>query len=269
LERLTKRLDQLCERSEYLEEFATLTQRERDRRYQPDLAQSYSDLLSNADYLEIELLCAHLKESSQALVRLTALGSGANRKREGAEDWLLELARMYLLWAKKKGYEFEVFVHAQPGWSAVKMEDVASLMRRLEEIGSSQLAISMKGANIYGFTKGEAGTHKRLTRADESEATTPFQTTVVQVDPLEENASPGDLLERLVEEDKKATVDTKESRPRKVPEIIRVYTAEGNRSVRDLRTGVKTTQVDDVLDGDLDAFILAYLRTKESESAWD
>ena len=41
---------------------------------------------------------------------------------------------------------------------------------------------------------------------------------------------------------------------------IRNYVFHPYQMVKDLRTSVETTQVDDVMDGDLDAFIEAYLR---------
>ena len=54
LERLLKRLKQLLDKAEYLEEFAVLVNRERDSRYQTELATDYEDLHRSASYLNIE-----------------------------------------------------------------------------------------------------------------------------------------------------------------------------------------------------------------------
>ncbi len=54
-----------------------------------------------------------------------------------------------------------------------------------------------------------------------------------------------------------------------MPPIIRIYAPDGDRHVRDLRTEVRTTKVREVLEGDLDAFVLAYLKSQEAATAWD
>ena len=79
------------------------------------------------------------------------------------------------------------------------------------------------------------------------------------------------LLEsRAKEESAKASVKGKKSAVKTVaPEVVRVYQFEGQRHVRDLRTKVRNNNLDAVLAGDLDDFILAYLRETEAETAWD
>lgn len=51
------------------------------------------------------------------------------------------------------------------------------------------------------------------------------------------------------------------------PELVRVYQVEGEHMVRDLRTEMRTTDVGAVLGGQLDEFILAYLRTEKTQQA--
>src|SRR5262249_38676313 len=150
---------------------------------------------------------------------------------------------------------------------------------------------------------GEVGAHKLLARPDDTDALAPFQTVAVRVEPLEEDTSALEWLTRAREaqqeqkEDRRGgvrrrTPGSAATRARStetdgvlegsrvspsgsetpeeegVPEVIRLYMPEGDRYVRDLRTDVRTTRVREVLDGDLDEFILAYLKTEEAGIAW-
>jgi len=83
-------------------------------------------------------------------------------------------------------------------------------------------------------------------------------------------------LEQMLEdratyaEEAKATAKGKKSVVAAVgPEVVRVYQFDGQRHVRDLRTKVRNNNLAAVLEGDLDDFILAYLRETEAETAWD
>ena len=59
-----------------------------------------AELRRDMDFLEIELLCAHLTESGQALLRIKPMGH--NPPPSGREAWSLTLAKMYLRWANRK-----------------------------------------------------------------------------------------------------------------------------------------------------------------------
>ena len=282
LERLTKRLEQLTGRAEYLEEFAVLARRDRSHAYQADLARNYADLRRDVDFLEVELLCAHLEESAHALVSIRSLGRG----RQDAGAWPLQLARMYLLWAQRKGYGTAAFVPAEtyrrwleecgldvaasipgfsagppvrPAWAEVKAGDAAGILRRLEEMAPTEVAVSVQGTNVFGFLKGEAGAHKWLTRGGD-DAAAPFHTTVVGVEAVCEGLSVLDVLNAPAEEEEDLPAGKKAKKDEDAPEIVRIYQPEGDRYVRDLRTEVRTTLVRDVLDGELDEFLLACLR---------
>jgi ATP-dependent Clp protease ATP-binding subunit ClpA/protein subunit release factor B len=292
LERLVKRVAQLRERAEYLEEFATLSQRERSTAYQTDLARSYTELRRDVDFLEVELLCAHLKETSAALLRLRTVGRTARPLNR--EPWLMTLVKMYLRWTKRKGYKYQVYVPVpkyvswleanglspkghvpgyepgppvKPGWAEVKAGSFEALLKRLEEQELSELAISLEGTNVYGFLQGEAGTHKLLLRGEEPDPAAPFQTVAAQVEAVGEDASGLAHLNLEWEEKLKAKAEGKPLKVEEPPEVIRLYQPDGDRYVRDLRTEVRTTLVRDVFEGDLDAFVLAYLRSAEAAEA--
>ena len=293
LERLSKRVAQLRDRADYLEEFSQLSHRERYRDYHAELARSYEGLARDTDYLEIELLCAHLTESGQALLQLSAVGRAAQSG--DSERWVLKLARTYLAWARRKGYSAEVFVPVgsyyrwieehglevkrhlpsfdagppvRPFWAEVGVKEAKALEARLAEIDPPRLIVALRGANVFGFLKGEAGTHKLVLRPEDSDGAAPVQTTVVSVEALEDETAAGEHLEAEAEKAAQEAAGTR-PKPTEVPEVVRIYSPDGDRFVRDVRTGVRTNRVREVFEGDLDELILAYLKTAEAQKAWD
>jgi hypothetical protein len=163
---------------------------------------------------------------------------------------------------------------ARPPWMLVQVTDVQGLLRRLAELDPRELVIALRGTNVYGFLKGESGSHKLLIRPEDSDGTAPFQTVAVRADSVADDESPYGALLAQWDEEQKAKVEALKAgraaaKSPEVPEVVRVYTLEGDRSIRDLRTDVRTNQVRDVLEGDLDEFILAYLKTHEAATAWD
>ncbi len=303
LERLTKRLNQLRERVEYLEEFAVMVSREQDVRrsthYKNELAAGFENLTRDVEYLEIELLCAHLKESGQAVLRLRRIGRAVatGGSEPGNAPFLMTLTKMYGRWAKRKGYECEIFlpletykkwIEAQnaevktfvpeyeastpekpesPAWAKINANELPALLKRLDEVAQiiepAEIALSFRGVNVFGFLQGEAGTHKLIVKGEEYENAAPLQTVMIEAASLGEDDAAGEYLNALAEQER----EEKKKKP-DVPLVVRIYAPDGERHVRDVRTEVRTTQVQQVLDGDLDAFILALLRAAD-ESKWD
>ncbi|NJL92795.1 MAG: AAA domain-containing protein [Anaerolineae bacterium] len=108
LDRLTRRVRQLYERAEYLEDLAVVINRERDARYHAEMVQDYEELYRNASYLDIELTTAHLPHRNQAMLLLRSVGS-PRRSKNPADSWTRRMAQMYLHWAEHKGYDRDVF----------------------------------------------------------------------------------------------------------------------------------------------------------------
>ncbi len=105
-DRLLKRLRQLTDRAEYLEELAGLVRRERDASYRSDLVESFARLDRDVDFLEIELLTVSERYRDSACIYLKMLGP---RMIEGGDDELVaRLARMYARWAMRKGHEVTI-----------------------------------------------------------------------------------------------------------------------------------------------------------------
>jgi protein subunit release factor A len=59
--------------------------------------------------------------------------------------------------------------------------------------------------------------------------------------------------------------------PQERHSVIRVYSLDrGEKFVRDQRTGVRSTHIKDVMTrGQIDEFILAYLRSEEAQVGWE
>lgn len=290
LDRLLKRVQQLSDRAEYLEELSGLVQRQRDPRYRADLAEGYVGLERDVAFLEVELLCAHLEGNHRAVLRVRRLGAPL-RSDEAGEPWASQLAAMYLRWAARKGYETGLFAleplpeaerrsEALLGrfyphrWRAIDTADLDEALRQLGRIGeASELALGFGGTNVYGFLKGETGVHRRSDKKASGER-------VQRLAEVTVSAIGGDepdlwldklLLARAMEEQERAAMNKKQlaalPQPPE-PAVVRVYQVEGERVARDLRTQLKTSAVSELLNGALDDFILAYLRDEEAKQAW-
>lgn len=75
------------------------------------------------------------------------------------------------------------------------------------------------------------------------------------------------LYERMLEERKKKLAELEgEKREISWGNQIRTYVLHPYMSVKDHRTGVETSSVEEVLDGDIDAFIMAYLKQAASKA---
>lgn len=290
LDRLLKRLQQLSDRAEYLEELSGLVQRQRDPRYRADLAESYERLHRDVAFLEVELLCAHLEDNHRAVLRVRRVG--APLRGEEGEPWHSQLAASYLRWAARKGYELSLFAleplpesarkgaggllgaHYPYRWRPIEASDPEEAARQLARLDDvAEIAIGLVGTNVYGFLKGEAGLHRRSDKRPSGERVQ--RVAEVQVTAIGED-EPDLWLEKLLlaramEERDRAAMTKKQLAtlpPPPEPAVVRVYQVEGEKQARDLRTQLKVSDVAAVLGGGLDDFILAYLRDEEARAAW-
>lgn len=288
LDRLLKRVQQLLDRAEYLEELAGLVHRQRDARYRAELASSYEQLHRDYAFLNIELLCAHIKENHRAILLLRPLGTAM--KNSESQPWITMLASIYAQWSFKKGYEVEGFQlvyipeaeRTDPRmqfypyrWQNLNSNDLPMLLGHLETMNDvAELAFALNGTNVYGFLKGESGLHRRNERRPGGERVQQLvEVTVVGPGRVAcsewlENV----IASRMHNQEVRASMSKKElvglpATPE--AEIVRVYQFEGERLARDLRTQVKMTDMGALLEGRLDDFILAYLQDEEVKMAWE
>jgi ATP-dependent Clp protease ATP-binding subunit ClpC len=275
LDRLTRRLRQLYERCEYLEEFALLVNRERDLRYHTDLARDYEELYRNVLYFEIELRTGHLPHRHQAMMLINRLGQSTTEDKEAVTEWTRSIARMYLEWAEHKGLDRDVYIlepnNRGPGklsFNRLTAGNFEDLIRRFNERKpSEEIALFFEGSNVFGFLKGERGVHK-LIRQD----STAEELAWIQVFAIPD----GTNVKEWLADYQRIKVDIAEGKrsapPNEKHSVIRLYSLEkqGDRFIRDVRTGVRTVQTKNVLEkGQLDPFILAFIQQQEGGVAWE
>jgi ATP-dependent Clp protease ATP-binding subunit ClpC len=261
IDRLVNRLSDLLERSEYLEDFGVMVNRERAVQYQSDLARDYEDLHNQISYLDIELMTAHLPHRNQSLMLVSPYG-GAN------DDWMRRLAETYLRWSERKGYEIDLFVqHPQAAFARVQAGTFEDLITRFTALPDlAEIAVYLQGTNVFGFLKGERGLHKLAGRDSASD-----EFAQVRVYAIPDNTSITDWL-REYHSIKTEIAEGKRAEPTQLPpSVIRTYSLERTEKfIRDMRTGIRTGNIKDVMGkGMLDEFILAYLRTDEPQMAWE
>jgi ATP-dependent Clp protease ATP-binding subunit ClpC len=274
LDRLTRRLRQLQERVEYLEDFAVLVNRERDVRYQTELAGDFEQLYNDVSFLDIELRTGRLPHRNQAMMLLTLVGTQPSDAGSPHEAWPRRLSEMYLWWAERKGYDRELYLLTPddnaPGgqsFTHVTAGSFKDMMKRYARFGpTGEIAIWFEGSNVFGFLKGERGLHRLLTGDTVGE-----DMARVQVFALPDGT---DVTKWLADYQRIKTDIAEGQRPEPPQErhsVIRVYSLDrGDKFVRDQRTGVRTTHIKDVMArGQIDEFILAYLRSEEAQVGWE
>lgn len=274
LDRLLQRLQDLLERSEYLEDFGVMVNRERALAYQTDLARDYEDLYRQVSYLDIELMTAHLPHRNQVMMLITALGLQAGTALATNDEWPRRLTEMYLNWTERKGYEFNLYLlqakESMSGGQAFNRLTAGNFKDLLTRFGAqpytSEIALYMQGSNVFGFLKGERGLHKLSGRDSTAD-----QVAQVRVFAIPDNTSIKEWLNdyQLV---KAEITEGKRPEPQRDPyAVIRTYSLERTEKfIRDMRTSVRLANVKEVMGkGLLDEFILAYLRTEEANVAWE
>jgi hypothetical protein len=99
----------------------------------------------------------------------------------------------------------------------------------------------VRGGNLAGILAGEAGVHKRRTLVSKGNGRqTRVDLALVEVGPLP------------------ATQETA-GRRSSLADVARLYSFGRSHYVRDPRTGERSNRARDVLHGDIDEFLLAYL----------
>lgn len=275
LDRLTRRVKQLQERAEYLEDFAVLVNRERDTRYQSDLARDYEELYNQISFLDIELLTARLPHRNQCMMLITLMGTPTSAPDKPAEAWPRRLSEMYLHWAERKGYDRELYLltadPSGPGGrsffhlSTGSFDDLMKRYARYEPV--DEIAVGFEGSNVFGFLKGERGLHRLMGEA----GGVGEELARVQVFALPDGTDVKKWLEDYQRIKCEIVEGQRPAPPQEKHLVIRNYSLDrSEKFVRDQRTGVRLTAIKDVMQrGRIDEFILAYLKSDEAQIGWE
>ncbi len=256
-------------------------------------------LVASAAQRELEALLDGEADGNDTFLEVNA-GAGGTE----SCDWASMLARMYVRWAEKKGYQVEM------------QSETAG-----EEAGIRSVSYKIIGRNAYGWLKSESGVHRlvrispydsaarrhtsfssvwvypvvddnieitvhdkdiridtyrssgaggqHVNKTDSAVRITHFPTGIVVTSSLKSQHQNRDiamqaLKSRLYQmELNKRTAAIQEAHESKGDagwgNQIRSYVLQPYQMVKDLRTGVETSDTQGVLDGDLDAFMAATL----------
>jgi peptide chain release factor 2 len=187
-----------------------------------------------------------------------------------SQDWASMLLRMYTRWAEKHGFKIEYLEETQG-----------------EEAGIKSATIQISGHNAYGWLKTEAGVH-RLVRISPFDSNarrhTSFSSVAIESavrlthiptgvavvcqagrSQHKNKAQAWDMLRarlyeiELKKREEQAAADQAAKTDIGWGHQIRSYVLQPYQMVKDLRTGVQTSDTSGVLDGDLDEFMAATL----------
>jgi PCRF domain len=251
-----------------------MANREHALAYQSDLARDYEDLYRQVNYLDVELMTAHLPHRNQAVMLIDAVGMQPGSLLATNDQWPRQLAELYMRWAERKGYEFDLYPlvakedgSVSQGFARLVTGNFQDLLTRFAALKQiPEIAVYMQGTNVFGFLKGERGLHRLAAREASAD-----QLAQVRVYAIPDGTAVSDWLNDY-HKIKQEISDGKRPEPQHTPyPVIRVYSLDRTEKfIRDARTGVRLTNTRDVMGkGLLDEFILAYLRTEEANMSWE
>ena len=119
-------------------EMVELAEAEGDADLVTEAEANLKSLAKDAAQKELEALLNGEADSNDTFLEINA-GAGGTE----SCDWASMLARMYVRWAEKKGYEVELLAETQG-----------------EETGIRSAAYKITGHNAYGWLKSESGVHR-------------------------------------------------------------------------------------------------------------
>lgn len=164
-------IEQLSELDDLIEDDPELNREVRDEA---------TSMARRVESLELELLLDGPYDENDAIIDIHAGSGGVD-----AQDWAEMLLRMYMRWGENRGFEVALLDRGEG-----------------DEAGIKSATLEFKGPFAYGYTKGEAGTH-RLVRLSPFDAAHRRHTAfaLVEVLPLVEDDLEVDLRDEDIRVD--------------------------------------------------------------------
>ena len=129
----------------------------------PELEAGYAELEQKLDAARLTTLLSGEYDHCNAILEFHP-GAGGTE----AQDWAEMLYRMYMQWANKHGFEFEMLDYLDG-----------------DEAGLKSATVMIRGENAYGYLKGEHGVH-RLVRVSPFDANARRQTSFAALEVMPE-----------------------------------------------------------------------------------
>ncbi len=142
----------------------------------PELQEGYAALEKKMEEVRLTTLLSGEYDACNAILTFHA-GAGGTE----AQDWAAMLYRMYMQWANKHGFSFEMMDYLDG-----------------DEAGLKSATVMIKGENAYGYLKGEHGVH-RLVRVSPFDANARRQTSFAALEVMPE--LPNDIEVEIRPED--------------------------------------------------------------------
>ena len=266
LENKIKKYDHLVSDWEDTLTLCEMAQEEDDASQLDEVAQGCETLEKEISERRLAALLTGEYDANNAILTFHA-GAGGTE----AQDWTEMLYRMYTRWAERHGFTYQLLDY----------EDG-------DEAGIKSASILIEGDNAYGYLKSENGVH-RLVRVSPFDANARRQTSFSALEVMPEieddiHIPTGVVVSCQTERSQFQNRDNcmkmlraklaemkAQQHAEKISDIkgvqmkiewgsqIRSYVFMPYTLVKDTRTGFETGNIQNVMDGDIDGFINAYL----------
>ena len=171
----------------------------------PELEEGYKKLEADVEQARLTTLLSGEYDNCNAILTFHA-GAGGTE----AQDWTEMLYRMYMQWANKHGFEFEMLDYLDG-----------------DEAGLKSATVMVKGENAYGYLKGENGVH-RLVRVSPFDANARRQTSFAALEVMPE--LPDDIEVEIRPEDIEMQVYRASGAGGQQDFVLGAYLSKGGKS---------------------------------------